>query len=66
MREELFSEQIQIRLSAELIAQSSVRRNLFRSILCTDKFRGNIFIPENKLAQPEFVFWAKPIQAQSH
>jgi hypothetical protein len=41
-RRELISERNQIRLSAELIAQSSVHRNLFRSVLCTDKFRGNI------------------------
>ena len=53
---ELISERNQIRLSAELIAQSSVRRNLFRSVLCTDEFRGSIFIRKNNLAQPVCAF----------
>jgi hypothetical protein len=60
---EIIFERNLIRLSAELIAQSSVRRNLFRSVLCTDKFRGNILF-RKIFSAARLAFWAKSIPAQ--
>jgi hypothetical protein len=60
----IISEQSEIQLSADLIAQSFVRPNSNSLCFYTDDFRESIFIRKNNLARPEYVFWAKPNSAQ--
>ena len=57
---ELFSSEIKLDSRSNKSLDRPFVRTLFRSVLRRDEIRRSIFIPKNILAQPDYVFWAKP------